>query len=472
MAQKATMQGGRRSIDPDKAIRSEASDMVNLSEAVLDWVAGTLGGRITRLDRAVARREAWLVDARRPDGTTIEAFLRIERDRHPDDPSSLAKEVAVLAALARTDVPVPGVYGSSEALGVALFERLRGRPDLPDAPVEQQRAVMRDFIAVVARLHSLDPEVLGLEQLARPATPAECALGEVDRLVRRHADFLARGYDPLLRYGIAWLRRFVPESVARVSLVQGDTGPTNFMFEGDRVASVFDWEWAHFGDPIEDLGNIATREFWNPSGGMAGLLDHYAAATGFAADRDRVRYYCVQQQIRGMIGIHRATVQASPHEPITWYLAYRYIGDRATCEAIADAMHVRLDAPDLPEEHDAADPLAEAAVHALNADIAPGTSGDLAAARIRDVEIMIRCMDRVARYGRQVDDAERAEAEALLGIALPDVAAAAAALNRAIDAGGLDDAALLRFLYRRAARREWLYLPCTRLYPDRAWSPL
>ncbi|SFR89787.1 phosphotransferase family protein [Sphingomonas jatrophae] len=446
--------------------------MVDLPEKVITWTGRTLSGEVTRLEQAVARREAWLVEVTQPSGEVIEGFLRIERERPPGRMSSLEREVVIVRALGTTDLPVPGLYGHDPDLRVALFARLHGRADLHNMPLAQQRAVMRDFIDVVARLHLIDIDTLDLPGLARPATPAECALNELDDLVERHADYLARRYDPLLRYGLAWLRRFAPDRVPRVSLVQGDTGPVNFMFQEDRVSAIFDWEWGHLGDPIEDLGNIATREFWNPSGGMAGLVDRYRAATGFAVDHDRVRYYCVQQQIRGMMGIHAATESVNPHEPIAWYLAYRYIGDRATCEALAEATHVPLPTLDLPPEEGAADPLAEAALYALRADIAPAVDSEVAKARLRDVGILVQCIARVARHGAWVDEAERADAAALLGADLPTLDAATTALGDAIDAGTIDDAAMIAFLYRRAARREWLYAPSAELYPDRHWSPL
>ena len=40
-----------------------------------------------------------------------------------------------------------------------------------------------------------------------------------------------------------------------------------------RMTGVLDWEWAHLGDPLEDIGNICVREFWNPSGGLDGLFE-------------------------------------------------------------------------------------------------------------------------------------------------------------------------------------------------------
>ena len=170
-------------------------------------------------------------------------------------------------------MPVPEVFGWNGELRAALFERDPGRSDLDKVEdPAQQRAVMEHFIRVVARMHTLEPSELGLDDVMQymPTTPRECALNEVDLMVDQWQHFLKSYTDPLTTYGLSWLQRFAPDSVARVSLVQGDTGPVNFMFQGDRVSAVIDWELGHYGDPLEDLGNIAVREFWNPCGGLSG----------------------------------------------------------------------------------------------------------------------------------------------------------------------------------------------------------
>ncbi len=443
----------------------------DLPPGIEDWLRELAsGGRITRLDRAVARREAWLVDVERPDGSVVEGFLRLDRTPRPDNPWSLKKETAIVRALQDTDVPVAAILGSNDALHCVLFERLGGRSDLQNMPPSQQKAVMLDFMDVVARLHTLPLDTLSLPEMAVPQDAQACALGEVDLVLDHWSEFVSGYCDPLLTYGVDWLRRFAPTHVERISLVQGDTGPMNFMFDADRVTAVFDWEWGHLGDPMEDLGNICVREFWNPSGGMTGMLDRYEQASGRPVDRTSVLYYRVQQQMRGMAPNHYYTIHAKPHEPIAWYLAYRYVGDRATCEAIAEAMGIVVEVPDFPIEDEDADPLADAASWALLNDIKPATSTALATSRVTDVDVLVRCMARVARYGARISRIEYAEIGALLGSEPVDLDAGLAALDDAIRVNKLGDQEILRYLTRRSYRSEWLYKPCASLFPDRRWS--
>ena len=448
----------------------------DLPDGMVEWVAEVGGGDITRLERHVARREAWVVDVTRPDGSVLEGFLRLERtDVPPDSSTSLARETKVIEALAATDIPVPEVHGRDDALRATLFERVPGRSDIDkvDDP-DQQRAVMEDFIRVIARMHQLDLDDLDLARHMPyvPTTPSEAALNDVDLALSMWKDFLAGYQEPLITYGVSWLRRNVPDTLHRLSLVQGDTGPVNFMFEGDRVSAIIDLEWAHLGDPLEDIGNICVREFWNPSGGLDGLFHLYEAESGIPYTRFAAQYYRVQQNVRGMIPIHAVTENAHPRESLAWYLCYRYVGDRATCESIAEAAGVTVQRPELPTDEGERDVVAEAAVWSLEHDVRPKVGDAFARSRVGDAELLIRIMDRRRRYGPALDEIERAELGALLGEVPATKADGLRALDAAIRDDSLDDDAVITYLTRRAYRDEWLYEPAVTLYPERRWSAL
>ena len=445
----------------------------DLPAGMPEWLTQVGGGPVTRMQRQVARREGYAVAFARPDGSTLEGFLRLDRTPVPDDPWSLSKEVAIVRALRDTAVPVPEVYGASDPLACVLFELVPGRSDIHKLEsATQQRAVMEDFFDIVADLHNLELERLKLPPMPYPKSAYECALSEMDLVTQKWAAFLRVHRDPLITYGIDWLRRFAPKRVERISLLQGDTGPVNFMFDGNKVTAVIDWEWGHLGDPMEDLGNICVREFWNPSGGFKGLMSRYERRSGIPVDYDAVRYYRVQQNVRGMIPSACGTVNAKPHEPLAWYLTYRYVGDRSTCEAMAESMGISLNLPEYPADDGAPDPLAAAATWALTKDIAPDMATPIAKSRVRDVDVLVRCMERVRRFGPSIDRIEREELGELLGKKPATQAEGLESLDVKIREHKLADEPLLQYLSRRAFRLEWLHLPCTEIYPDRKWAPL
>jgi aminoglycoside phosphotransferase (APT) family kinase protein len=448
----------------------------DLPAGMTDWIAATGGGDVTRLERHVARREAWVVDVTRPDGSVLECFLRLEREDVPlTSASSLRKETKIIEALAAHGVPVPAVHGRSDELRCTLFERAPGRSDIDRlTDGRQQRAVMEDFIRVMARMHTLDVDELGLaEHIPNvPTNAREAALNDVDLALQANGRFLATYCEPLITYAVDWLRRNAPTEMARLSLVQGDTGPVNFLFEGDRVSAVIDFEWGHYGDPLEDLGNVCVREFWNPSGGLDGLFHLYEKESGIPYSRFAAQYYRVQQNVRGMIPIHAVTANAHPTEPVAWFLAYRYVGDRATCEAIAEAAGVAVERPEMPDDGGDADVLARAAAYTLTHDVVPAVADPFAASRANDVRILVEVMERRQRLGPALAAIECAELGELLGAAPATLDAGLASLDAAISGGSLADEAVITYLTRRAYRDEWLHAPAVSLYPDRSWSAL
>lgn len=447
-------------------------DSVDLPSGVLAELADQFSAKVIRLDRHVARREAWVIDLQKDDGSVVEGFLRIDRAPQAGSTVSLHREAEICRELQPLGIPVPALLSWNEENHVALFSRVPGRADIHNLEDRsQQRKVMEDFIDIIARLHQVDADSLNADLGAKPDTAERCALDDVDRQLAQFAKFVEHYVDPLMSYGIQWLRRHAPKKVDRVCLVQGDTGPVNFMFQGDKVSAVVDWEWGHWGDPMEDLGNICVREFWNPSGGLSGLFKRYEQASGIPYSRFAAQYYRIQQNVRGMIPIHAMCQNPIASQSYAWYLCYRYLGDRSTCEALAEAMDIAITRPQMPEEGKQGI-LAKAAMKHLRKDVKPELDTAFSESRVDDVAILIECMDREQRFGKQFKDIECKEISQLLNTTIDSFEAAMSALNKAILDEVLDDAELIPYLARKAYRDEWLYQPVTQLYPDRSWSAL
>jgi aminoglycoside phosphotransferase (APT) family kinase protein len=447
----------------------------DLPAGLYQWVEQAAGGSITRLARHIARREAWVVDITAPNGAITEGFLRLDRNPIAGSATSLYKEARICDALSKTAVPVPQLYAWSDEHCAALLSRDGGRSDIDKLEDKQaQRAIMEDFIGIIARLHRLNVDQLGLDDVLgpKPQTAAELALGDLDLQLRNFKRFLSSYTDPLLTYGVQWLRRHVPADVPHMALVQGDTGPVNFMFQQDKVSVVVDWEWGHWGDPMEDLGNICVREFWNPSGGLDGLFKLYERESGLPYQRFSAQYYRIQQNVRGMIPIHAVCANPPEQESLAWYLCYRYVTDRSTCEGIADAMGIAIQRPQMPTSDTAADELATAAIGSLQRDVLPRTDDAFAQSRTKDAARLIECLDRRQRFGPALASIETDEIGELMQRNYNDLGSAQSALVNAIEAQQLDDEKLLQYLARKAYRDEWLYAPAVELYPNRQWSAL
>jgi aminoglycoside phosphotransferase (APT) family kinase protein len=446
--------------------------VADLPSPLLAWIASQKGGHISRAFRHVARREAWLVDVTGGDGAVTGYFLRLDRDKaSAEGPWSVRKEARVVDAMARSGLPVPAVAGWNDRYQAALYQRVAGREDLfRDTTASQRWTILSQFMDYVVRLHRLEPTELGLDDvLDWPGSPAQVALAEVDNTER-----LIGGADgePLITFGLEWLRRHVPPDVDRVCLVQGDTGPGNFLFEDDRLTAVVDFEWAHFGDPMEDLGHLRLRDFFFPSGYLLEALRLYEELAGATVDIGKVRYYTIQPLLRSLIWLRQMSNDAAHNPAFALNLAYRAICERAMCEAIADASAVRLIPPEpLPEAHTR---LGGVVVDNLVRQVLPAVEGDWATNQLNHAALLVECMERAATLGPSIDQCELDELGELLGHRPADVREGLRALDRMIPTWmGHEEEEALRYLARRAYRAEALCAPVVNaLFPGRTFAPL
>jgi aminoglycoside phosphotransferase (APT) family kinase protein len=181
----------------------------------------------------------------------------------------VAREWRITAALESTDVPVARAValGDDPALGgaFAVWEFVPGHTlqthadldPLPDPVIEQ---ISRQLMAVLARLHAVDPIPVGLERLGRPDGYAERQLRRWSAQWEHHAaDDTAfdRPTRIAARELLERLRLRLPAQ-QRSSLVHGDFRIDNTLLDldgqgGPQVAAVVDWELSTLGDPVADL---------------------------------------------------------------------------------------------------------------------------------------------------------------------------------------------------------------------------
>ena len=93
--------------------------------------------------------------------------------------------------------------------------------------------------------------------------------------------------------------------------MQGDCGPDQFLFAGDRVTAIIDWELGHIGDPMLDLGAIRLRECLYPAGMFPFVLERYREL-GMPVDDQAIRYYTVVTILFTLFGTFGGTVRLDP----------------------------------------------------------------------------------------------------------------------------------------------------------------
>jgi aminoglycoside phosphotransferase (APT) family kinase protein len=270
-----------------------------------------------------ASREIWSFDCEmKRSGETNRRAMVLRRDPGAHNISTNRRhEFMVIRAAFEEGIPVPEVFWASEdpaVLGSAFFimERIDGetlaRRLLRDDTYARAREVMPAQLAeILARIHRIDPVKHKLDFLAEPGDNA--ALTEVRRY-EENFRYLALEPHPAFELAFRWLLKRVPKT-ARKTLVHGDYRIGNVIFGPEGVRSILDWELAHLGDPMEDVGWMCVRawRFGNdqkPVGGLGTREDFFRAyekASGTAVDPEAARFWEVFGNLRwGIITIGQA----------------------------------------------------------------------------------------------------------------------------------------------------------------------
>ncbi|MSO36702.1 MAG: phosphotransferase family protein [Acidimicrobiia bacterium] len=245
-----------------------------------------------------ASRETWSFDAIGADGAPQELVLR----RDPGSSiggTDRSTEFHLLRAAHSAGVPVPEVrFLLSEADGMGagfVMERIAGetipRKILRDDQYERARDLLTSQCGkIAAQIHAMSLDDL-------PALPVQDALTQINQY-RAVLDGFGEPH-PAFELGLRWLEERAPTNAKEPQLVHGDFRNGNFIVGENGIRSVLDWELAHLGDPIEDLGWLCVKSwrFGNsnlPVGGFGmakELLDTYAATSGTEVDEERLRYW-------------------------------------------------------------------------------------------------------------------------------------------------------------------------------------
>lgn len=223
----------------------------------------------------------------------------------------MGREHRLIAALGPTDVPVPAAlahctdtavtgapfYVMAHVDGVVLHTREMAEQAFP---AEVRGAIGRSFVDVLATLHAVDPDDVGLGDLSKK----EAYIARQLKTWWRQYEATKTHDDAQLVEVHEWLHANIPEQ-GPARIVHGDYRLGNTLTGADgRIAAVLDWEIATLGDPLADLGyvlatwpqpgddTVATTSATSMAEGFptrAEIVDRYGERTG--ADLSRIGYY-------------------------------------------------------------------------------------------------------------------------------------------------------------------------------------
>ncbi len=297
-----------------------------------------------------ASRETFALDAVRADGTTHPLVLQRERPGGAIGTGGGTRtEAGLLRAAAAQGVPVPGVIATG--------------PSDPPREGEADGGPLAAAYLVVERLEgeTIPRRILRDDQYAgaRAALTAQCAeaLAGIHRIpvedvsglhgrdqvaqFRELLDLLGEPH-PAFELAFRWLEANRPP-VGPPRVVHGDFRIGNLIVGPEGLRAVLDWELAHLGDPMEDLGWLCVKA-WRfggalPVGGFGTyeeLFDRYAAAAGLDhVDPEVVRWWEVLSTVKWGI---MCIIQAASHrQGLSRSVELAAIG-RRTCENEHDVL--------------------------------------------------------------------------------------------------------------------------------------
>ncbi|MEW6597253.1 MAG: phosphotransferase family protein [Pseudomonadota bacterium] len=272
-----------------------------------------------------ASQETWAFDAV---GEAVQRPLILRRAPQADKFSALAAsietEAAVIQAVSAAGAPVPEivhVLTPDEGCGRGyVMGRLEGetiaRKILRDAEFAEARPKLAHQCGeILARIHSVETSDLP------PLRTADAAV----RVAELRASYVGLAHPrPVFELALKWLEANLPPPPERLSLVHGDFRLGNLMIGPEGVVGVLDWELAHLGDPLEDLGWICTPswrfgEIDRPVGGFGlreDLIAGHESVDGRSIDPARVKFWEVFGALQwGLMCAGMAAVFQSGDDP-------------------------------------------------------------------------------------------------------------------------------------------------------------
>jgi aminoglycoside phosphotransferase (APT) family kinase protein len=223
---------------------------------------------------------------KKPPGTLLPTAHMVDREHR------------VLSALSQTDVPVatprlfcadPAIIGSEFFVMDYVSGRIFWDPGLPQLTAAERRPLYKEMARVLAALHKVDFEKVGLGTYGKPGNYFE------RQISRWASQYEAAKTDPLPEMDslLEYLKANVPSDVS-VSLVHGDYRLDNMIFHPTepRVLAVLDWELSTLGHPLADLAySCMPYHLGSPE---REPLTKVAAdpASGIPSEREFVADYC------------------------------------------------------------------------------------------------------------------------------------------------------------------------------------
>jgi len=199
----------------------------------------------------------------------------------------MGREHKIISALAGSTIPVAATLALCTDLSVNdapfyVMEYVSG-PVLHDVEIaaqlsnEQRYDLGLQVVDVLAELHQIDPDQVGLGDLGRK----EAYLARQLKRWNRQWEASKTHEIPAMEETSRLLAEQMPEQIG-ATIVHGDYRLGNMIIDAGKLRAVLDWELCTLGDPLADVGYLLNA--WTQPGENEG--DTTPTAAGGFPDRD------------------------------------------------------------------------------------------------------------------------------------------------------------------------------------------
>jgi len=273
-----------------------------------------------------ASQETWTFDIVHPAGN-VGAILRRAPPGYGASSTrpGLDAEAALMQLAHDAGLPSPRVLHvlrPEEGLGRGfIMVRVEGETIARKILRDEEFAAARPLLA--RQVGRIAAGIHGLPEAKLPKLRSTTSTQDIAGLGR---EYRSEGWPrPVFELALRWLADHDPGASREVTLVHGDFRHGNLIIGPDGVRAVLDWELAHFGDPMEDLGWICVNswrfgEIDKPVGGFGTREELFAGYedAGRAVDPARVMFWEVMGTLRWgiMCGRMMQRFRSAPDHPM------------------------------------------------------------------------------------------------------------------------------------------------------------
>ncbi|PKP98440.1 MAG: phosphotransferase family protein [Alphaproteobacteria bacterium HGW-Alphaproteobacteria-13] len=212
----------------------------------------------------------------------------------------VVREARVQAALAGSGVPVARILGVCEDASVIgsdfyVMEMVEGRviwdAGFADVPLAGRAAYYDEMNRVIAALHGIEPETVGLGDFGKPGN---FFARQFARFSKQYLGDDLAGRNDDMDALVEWLPTAIPTD-DETRIVHGDFRCDNLIFHPTepRILAVLDWELSTLGHPLADFAYHAMA-YRMPPDIVAGLGGADPVPLGLPGEAAYIERYCAR----------------------------------------------------------------------------------------------------------------------------------------------------------------------------------